>query len=438
MKRKHLFVIGLIAFMALPLLSGCRNEPESQINIKTEESDAAQGENEVVNLTFFASMDEHSNGGIYYREIIQQFNAEHDGIRVTFEGVPTADGYNEFLQSRMDKGEGDDIFIINADRVKEFYSKGYLYDMSDIPAYDLLNDAAKSQATIGDIAYCLPVGMNAYCMYVNLDVLDQYGLKAPQNLEEFKKCCETIKAGGGTPISLNRWYAMVVPAMANGLYKVYGAENTAEIIAGMNDGSIQIGTYMEEGFQVVEDFIRNGWYGDGYTTETVNAIRAGEQDIPDFANGETAFLFTTLNAYKVIDDINPDCSYVAQGVPYAEGTLILPAINLRLCVNAGGAHLDETLEFVEYFATHVRSVSQKNNFEYLPSFVDEVYVCPEVLKGTYDTYSNSIQIPIEDMNLEFTYWDSIRIYCINMFDGATAADAAENYNALQREKIGNQ
>lgn len=52
MKRKHLFVIGLIASMALPLLSGCRNEPESQINIKTEESDAAQGENEVVNLTF--------------------------------------------------------------------------------------------------------------------------------------------------------------------------------------------------------------------------------------------------------------------------------------------------------------------------------------------------------------------------------------------------
>lgn len=122
----------------------------------------------------------------------------------------------------------------------------------------------------------------------------------------------------------------------------------------MNDGSIQIGTYMEEGFQVVEDFIRNGWYGDGYTTETVDVIRAGEQDIPDFAKGETAFLFTTLNAYKVIDDINPDCSYVAQGVPYAEGTLILPAINLRLCVNAGGDHLNETLE---YFATHVRSVS---------------------------------------------------------------------------------
>lgn len=70
--------------------------------------------------------------------------------------------------------------------------------------------------------------------------------------------------------------------------------------------------------------------------------------------------------------------------------------------------------------------------------MDEVYVCPEVLKGTYDTYSNSIQIPIEDMNLEFTYWDSIRIYCINMFDGATAADAVENYNALQREKIRNQ
>ena len=46
------------------------------------------------------------------------------------------------------------------------------------------------------------------------------------------------------------------------------------------------------------------------------------------------------------------------------------------------------------------------------------------------------QIPIEDMNLHFTYWDTTRTLCLEMIDGLSAQEAAEKYNAIQLEQIG--
>ena len=45
------------------------------------------------------------------------------------------------------------------------------------------------------------------------------------------------------------------------------------------------------------------------------------------------------------------------------------------------------------------------------------------------------QIPIEDMDLHFTYWDTVRTLCLEMIDGMSAEEAAEKYNAIQLEQI---
>lgn len=75
------------------------------------------------------------------------------------------------MEERLDSGKGDDIFIVNEDRVKSLYSKGYFCDLSGLAGVQMLNKAAKAQAVIGDITYCIPVNMSAYALFVNLDVL---------------------------------------------------------------------------------------------------------------------------------------------------------------------------------------------------------------------------------------------------------------------------
>ena len=435
MDRKwRLSVLNLVFCMCAVLIGGCEMRSESgsgQIMLADEDS-AVQ---EKV-IRFFAPVESASIDAIYYRSLIDQYNAQHTGIRTVFEGISTAEGYNEYLEQRLDAGQGDDIFIVNADMVKPLYHKGYFYDLSALPAFQNLNDTTKEQAVIGEFAYCLPVSMTAYCMFVNLDVLNQYGLQPPKNLDEFRACCRTIKATGGVPVSLNRWYALTVPAMANGLYKIYGSDHVDEIRAGLNSGDIAIGSYMLEGFQVMEEFIREGWYGDGLDAAAVDGIRATVRDVPDFASGKTAFYFGHLNAMDMIENANPDLNYVIQGVTVPGGTVILPAVQTRMCVNANSGYLEEALDFLSYAATNQYETVMGNGAGYLPVYKEWEYTLSnERIRPVYEIYLTGGQIPIEDMRLHFNYWDTIREICLTMFDGATAQEAADEYNRQQVEQI---
>ncbi|WP_243009119.1 extracellular solute-binding protein [Clostridium sp. AM58-1XD] len=179
--------------------------------------------------------------------------------------------------------------MVNADWVKQLNSKGYFYDLSEQPVFQRLNAAARQQAVVDGTVYCIPTNMTAYGLYVNVGLLRQYGLKPPQNADEFLHCCQVLKENGITPVSINRWYAMTTIAMARGLYPVYQAENTEEIIAGLNDGSIKISDYMLEGFRFFNELIEKGYYGDGLTAEEVDTVKANTSDWEAFRTEKTAF-----------------------------------------------------------------------------------------------------------------------------------------------------
>lgn len=421
--------ICLAVCLCIVGMGGCSNHNERVVL----EKDGNAAQEKVIH--FFSSVDTGS-GTLYYRELIDQYNKSNKGVRVVYEGISTGDGYNNYLEQRLDEGEGDDVFIVNADMVKTLYHKGYFYDMSRFPAFQKLNESTKEQAMIEDTAYCLPVSMTAYCLFVNLDVLKQYDLQPPQNLEEFRNCCRTIKAAGETPISLNRWYALTVPALANGLSQIYGAEELPEIRDGLNSGELKIGDYMKDGFQVVEEFIREGWYGDGLNTALVDSMKAGNQDLQDFVSGKTAFYFGHLDALYVAEELNPDVNCVIQGVPVTDGTVTLPAALTRLSINADSKYLEETVEFVDYITSHKYEEVSVSGNGVLPIYEDAEYtLSSEKMRPAYETFIQGGQVPIEDMQLRFTYWDTVRELSIKMFDGYTAGEAAEEYDRIQTEQI---
>lgn len=432
--KHRVIALFMAAVFCLGLMAGCTNTTGAgggQVFVED-----GQEEQEDRSLTFFAPKDSNSSEALNYKELIDRYNEGHPGLTVTFEGISTADGFNEYLEQRLDVGTGDDVFIINADSVKPLHAKGHLYDLSHLPAFEKLNDTTRAQAMIGDIAYCIPVDMTAYAMFVNVDLLEQYGLEPPQDLEEFLTCCRTIKAQGGTPFSLNRWFALTVPAMANGLYKIYGAENSQDLLAALNSGEAKIGDYMLEGFRLFQTAVEEGWYGDGLDGAAVDALKAGDADLPDFLAGNTAFFFGSLGGISRVGKENPDMNCQVQGVPIPGGTVTLPAVVSRLSVNANSGNLEDALDFVAYITSGVYRKTVENGDNLLPIYDDvEFTLNNERLRPAYETYMSGGQIPIEDMQLKFNYWDTVRTLCIKMFDGMTAEEAAEEYNRIQAEQI---
>ena len=269
-----------------------------------------------------------------------------------------------------------------------------------------------------------------------MDVLERYGLEAPDNLEEFKVCCTEIKALGGTPLSLSRWHATAVPTIANGLYKLYDGPDIQKHLELLNSGEEQIGDYMVEGFEAFQTSVENGWYGDGVDGDAADALRAGEKDISDFTSGMTAFYFGPLEYIPLVEEANPPPDYHVQGIPVPGGTALLITVVSRLCVNPDSDNLDEAMEFVSYLSSEYYKESMENGTIILPVYKSSDFTLSnEKMRPAYDTYVSGIRIPAEDMHLKFGSWDVVRELCLEMFNGRTAVEATEEYNKIQLEQI---
>lgn len=430
MKKWWLDAICMLSVTAIAL-TGCKSATAAgELQLQPEKQEKTV-------LTLFLPIESSNTSSTYtYRDIISSFNAQSDSIEVRVEGMSTGDGYNEALERRLDEGKNVDLFMVNADSVKGLNSKGYFYDLSDQPVFNMLNDTARSQATVDGTAYCLPTKMSAYGLYVNVGLLEQYGLEPPQNADQFLHCCQVLKDNGITPISINRWYAMTAVAMGRGLYPIYQSGSTDEIISGLNDGSIKISEYMLEGFRFFAELVEKGYYGDNLTVDQVDAIKANSSDWEDFKTGKTAFAVFPTGKETELNELVPHMKFIQQGLPVLpEGTVSLPSVASRLCVNAKGDHLDESLTVLEYM-TLTKSKELASEGEGGLSVFDSKNANGDpAVQALYADAVSPGQIPIEDMQLCFDYWGSIRILCLDIIGGATPEEAAMNYDRIQEEKV---
>ncbi|RGY97946.1 hypothetical protein [Clostridium sp. AM58-1XD] len=132
----------------------------------------------------------------------------------------------------------------------------------------------------------------------------------------------------------------------------------------------------------------------------------------------------------------PEMEFIQQGFPVLpDGTISLPSIDSRICVNAKGEHVEEALNALEYFTISKAEELSSGNKGLLSGFEGEnPEADPTVLALQTDAVSPG-QIPIEDMRLCFDYWGTIRILCLDMIDGMTPEEAAMEYDRIQAEKV---
>lgn len=427
---KKLVICALICVLAISLPACGSQETSSSINI--DETAA-----EKVELSMFVPVGADLGGTDSFRDLTLAYNKQHSNIQITVDSASTADGFDQFLEERLDTKDAVDIFIVNAENVKNIAQKGQFYDLSGLDSFKELTESAREQAMVDGTAYSIPLKMAVYVMGVNVSLLKRYGLEVPENYQSFLHCCQVLKEHGVTPIALNRWWAMAVPVMARSLYPIYQAENQRQLIDGLNKGDLKIGDYMIDGFRMFEEFLKNGYYGEGLTMEKVDGIMANTQDRADFVSGKTAFRFFPIEALNAAEMENGDKA-ICMGIPMLpDGVISLPSISVRLCVNAGSSHLEDSVKFVDYLASQRVELLSLDKSGSLSPFHREKG--PETGHRWQQSVVNMLdeghQIPLEDMNLHFGYWDNTRKLCLEMIGGMSAEEAAKEFNRIQMEQI---
>ncbi|MCQ5128674.1 extracellular solute-binding protein [Butyricicoccus faecihominis] len=338
--------------------------------------------------------------------------------------------YRELLLKRLSSGTADDLYLIPAEDVLEFDEKGYIYDMSDLDFTGNLSQDALIQSTYDGKVFSLPLSYTCFGFIWNVDMLREYGLNVPENLEEFLHVCQTLKENGILPYGANKDFALTVPVMCAGLYDLYQGEGCAQKVEAVSNGATPVSTYMEKGFAFLQMLIDKGYMDPERALDT---LPSREEEREFFAERNCAFICAlyrgkAFRGYPFEIQMTP--------LPVLEsGSICVVGADQRLAVNPGSQHLDAAVAIVEAlgrtetldsFANNQGKISSSRNAT-APDIPQSDLLIACVAEGG--------QIPNQDFRLHFNVWDTVRELSQQLCQGRSVAEVTAEYDAIQREEI---
>ena len=187
---KKLLACLLVAVVIFSLV-GCGTTPSSNSTDTEKEATidtgAVQGNNEQIELTFWAHQEETWNDS--YKEIAAEFTAKNPNITIKFDFFPYDEFESKVQTSLIAKSGGADMYELWGGWAIDFASTGALAAMPDALANEIRNDSYPS--TIGALEYGgklygMPMEFNIECgaMLVNLKLLEKNDMTIPATWDE--------------------------------------------------------------------------------------------------------------------------------------------------------------------------------------------------------------------------------------------------------------
>lgn len=137
---------------------------------------------------------------------IAAFNEEYPDIKVTYKQT-SIDGYDAALRPAIQSASGPDVFAVtpgSANGGAQVFGDGAI-DLAPVLEKALGSDWKDKLAgtsthptlSMGD-KFVGIAGGSVYSgtMWINQDIFDKYGLKAPTTLDEWKSVCQTLESNG--------------------------------------------------------------------------------------------------------------------------------------------------------------------------------------------------------------------------------------------------
>ena len=291
-------------------------------------------------------------------KIVQQFEADHPGVKVDMQYQTDQQVAQNKLRAAVLANDAPDIANVYGFYFVTSMSDIFL-DITDmIPAEDMENISGWDTANVGGRYFGYPVNVNeACCIVYNREIVEAAGVDlegegAPKNAEEFWTAMEKIKATGKEVfISGHSGF--------NPLY-VFGFSAWWSQMSGL--GRITSDSLAETKFSDDEGFIKSLQYAaDLYANGFVNADYESCTDAnARFINGEGAFYLGSMidpDIYKAMGDnlgvyMLPDYDANVANPGYQVG-----GAGQAACVLKSSPNAELAVEFLSYVSNYENSVA---------------------------------------------------------------------------------
>lgn len=139
--------------------------------------------------------------GPFMQDLVDQFNEEHDNIKVTPNTIQWADFYQR-LPAAVNAGEGPDVGVMHLDQLATNAARNVIVPVDNVAeGLELTEDDFTPEVwnagIYQDQRYGIPLDVHSLAMYYNKDHFEQAGITEPPTDEaSFMEALEKLKAAG--------------------------------------------------------------------------------------------------------------------------------------------------------------------------------------------------------------------------------------------------
>ena len=268
----------------------------------TEEQDESSGGSKELTLLMTNDwIDETTELGQTFTEVIHQYEEENPDVKITLQGASQQD-IKENFQTAALAGDGADIVIMdNSGHAIDLAAMGLLYPLSELTtAEDLEAQYQEGPLNSGKFEgeyYSIPWYMDCCGLFYNQDRLDELGLEVPTTWDELAEALQVVKdAGYGGITTYQSAYAFYSFFYQNECPVIDTSGEIPEVVIDNEAGT--------EAWNYICDLIENGGLVESFKEATT-----WDKVYESFANGEATFLLGGDWCASGTEGINPDLNY---------------------------------------------------------------------------------------------------------------------------------
>lgn len=403
MKKKVLSVI-FTATMVASLFAGCGSS--SDATSTSDSDDAATEESATSDTAEDTSADDSAAGTTitlmasqdWIEDAEQELGAkfeEETGIHVDYQILP-ADQYQDVLLTRLNSGEGPDIFMTQSGFAIDttYQVKDNAVDLSNESWMDTYSVFSADQTSVDDVNYGMTYydTTTDYYMIYNKKLFADAGITdVPTTFKEFEEDCQKLLDNGVSPI---------YEPVADGWHQTMLWTENAQVLDKVEPGIIDKLNNNETTFaenknmltmlEQLKDLADKGYFGDNYLSdEFANAEGY-------LASGEYAMSFLKPGAIASIVASDMNAGYTEDDF----GIMLMPLLDNQYLnvhpagpskfIYSGSANIDAAKKYLAYITTQdsiqyvIDNASDVENLPFDAGQTPEYSETTNTFLGSYD------------------------------------------------------